>query len=312
MANYAIMRCAKLKTMGGVSGSLQHNFRERETLNADEARTPENEHLAASSTSEAMGLLREKLPEKRRKDAVVCVEYLFTTSPEWAKAASEAAQARFFENSMKWLEKKYGAANVITATIQRDETTPHLSAFVVPITRDNRLSAKEFIGNKAKMSADQDTFAAAVKEVGLERGIKGSKAKHQSIRQYYSRVNSSERGQIKQEHVTQMAVDLKPKVLKKSWFGNTEENPDITARRFISKHFEPLVRTLRSTREELDSEKLRNEMLNKQAAKVPSNLRPQEVEQVLSLASKQKRDHQKAQRQKTREQDRDRGKDISR
>lgn len=191
MVNYAIMRCAKLKTMGGIASSLQHNFRERETANADAERTPDNVHLAASSTAEAMGKLRERLPEKRRKDAVVTVEYLFTTSPEWAENASEAAQARFFERSIEWLENKYGAENVIAATIQRDETTPHLSAFVVPITKDGRLSAKEFIGNKAKMSADQTSFAEAVEEVGLKRGVKGSKAKHQTIRQYYAKINET-------------------------------------------------------------------------------------------------------------------------
>jgi len=102
MANYAIMRCAKLKSMASVASSLQHNFRERETLNADAEKTPDNEHLAASSTAEAMEQLRDLLPEKRRKDAVVAVEYLFTTSPEWAESSSEAAQARFFEKSIEW------------------------------------------------------------------------------------------------------------------------------------------------------------------------------------------------------------------
>ena len=48
---------------------------------------------------------------------------------------------------------------------------PHLSAFVVPLTQDGRLSAKEFIGGRSKMREDQSTYAESVKKLGLERGI---------------------------------------------------------------------------------------------------------------------------------------------
>ena len=179
MANYAIMRCAKLKPVGSVVKRFKQHFRARETLNADTSKTPDNEHLITSTKDKAMGMLRKKLPKRRRKDAVLVVEYLLTTSPEWAKNASEDDQRRFFECSIGWLQDKYGNENIIAASIQRDKTTPHLSAFVVPITKDGRLCAKEYIGGKSKMSADQDTFAKAVSELGLERGIRGSKAKHQ-------------------------------------------------------------------------------------------------------------------------------------
>ena len=296
MSNYAIMRCAKLKTMGGVASSLQHNFRERETLNADADRTPDNEHLSAQSTDEAMGQLRELLPEKRRKDAVIAVEYLFTTSPEWAKAASEAAQARFFVESMKWLENKYGAQNVITATIQRDETTPHLSAFVVPITGDGRLSAKEFIGNKAKMSADQTSFAEAVEEVGLKRGVKGSKARHQTISQYYARVNDSERGEIKQSKTEEVALDVQPRVLSKTLFTRDEETPEAIAERVLAKHILPLARATTALQSELQAEKKKNAWLHSEAAKIPSNIRPEEAQRLLDMASSQKREHQREER----------------
>ena len=296
MSNYAIMRCAKLKTMGGVASSLQHNFRERETANADAEKTPNNEHLAASSTAEAMGQLRELLPEKRRKDAVVAVEYLFATSPEWAKTASGAAQATFFNKSMEWLENKYGAENVITATIQRDETTPHLSAFVVPITEDGRLSAKEFIGNKAKMSADQTSFAEAVQEVGLKRGVKGSKARHQTIRQYYARVNDSERGEIKQSKAEEVALDVQPKVLNKTLFTRDEETPKAIAERVLTKHILPLARATAALQSELQAEKKKNTWLNSEAAKIPSNIRPEEAQRLLDMASSQKRERQREER----------------
>lgn len=187
---YAIMRCKKLSSMGSVASSLQHCYRERETPNAVPEKTPQNQHGKAKSTDEAMGRLRELLPAKRRKDAVLAVEYLMTASPGWWEKATNAEQLQFFNQAHKWLASKYGAQNVFVATIHKDETSPHLSAFVVPLTKEGRLSAKEFIGNRTQMSADQTSFAEAVRHLGLERGVEGSKARHTSIADYYRRVGS--------------------------------------------------------------------------------------------------------------------------
>jgi hypothetical protein len=115
-----------------------------------------------------------------------------TASPEWWKSATTEQQEKFFNRCVAWLGDKYGRENILVATIHRDETSPHLSAFVVPLTADKRLSAKEFIGNKTKMSEDQTTFADKMKDLGLQRGIKGSKAKHQTIREYYAHANATE------------------------------------------------------------------------------------------------------------------------
>ena len=212
---YAIMRCAKKSSMGAVARSLKHCFREAPTPNADPTRTHQNEHLFAKNTDEAMGRLRELLPEKRRKDAVVCVEYLMTASPEWWKNAPEEQRQKFFYRAEKWLAEKYGEQNIVTLSIHKDETSPHVSAFVVPLTADGRLSAKDFIGNKIKMSADQTSFAEKMKDIGLERGIKGSKARHQTIREYYALANSVETPKTPQIDVPE------PKLLEgKAAYGN--------------------------------------------------------------------------------------------
>ena len=42
--SFAILRLQKLKSFADVGGSLSHNYRNRETLNADDARTHLNEH----------------------------------------------------------------------------------------------------------------------------------------------------------------------------------------------------------------------------------------------------------------------------
>ncbi|RYZ90779.1 MAG: plasmid recombination enzyme [Proteobacteria bacterium] len=237
---YAIMRAKKLATAGGVAASLKHHFRERPTPNADADRTPENtQHGPASSTSQAMGQLRELLPEKRRKDAVLAVEYLMTASPEWWKSASQVHQDEFFARSLTWLKDKYGAQNVFVATVHRDEKSPHLAAFVVPMTVDGRLSAKEFIGNRDKMRSDQTSFAEAVRDLGLERGIEGSKARHQRIQQHY--------GQLERPPVTLPRLNpdhLKPKVLQKGLFRSTVEGPDLVAERvakLFDRHYQPAV-----------------------------------------------------------------------
>jgi len=209
MAAYAIMRCKKLSGMGSVAAALKHCYRERETPNADAERTPDNEHRAARSTDEAMGRLRKLLPEKRRKDAVLAVEYVMTASPEWWKSASQEQQAAFFDRAHKWLADKYGADRIITASIHRDETTPHLSAFVVPLTQDGRLSAKEFIGGRDKMRADQTSFAEAVRDLGLERGIEGSKARHTRIRAFYEALERPQVG-----HVTISPEAVQPRAYK--------------------------------------------------------------------------------------------------
>lgn len=246
---YAIMRAKKLATVGGVAASLKHNFRERETPNVNADRTSENtQHGPASSTSQAMSQLRALLPEKRRKDAVLAVEYLMTASPEWWKSASQVHQDEFFARSLNWLKDKYGAQNVLVATVHRDEKSPHLAAFVLPMTVDGRLSAKEFIGNRDKMRSDQTSFAEAVRDLGLERGIEGSKARHQRIQQHY--------GQLERPPVTLPRLNpdhLKPKVLQKGLFRSTVEGPELVAERvakLFDRHYQPAVEQASVTAQE--------------------------------------------------------------
>ena len=191
MPNYAIMRCKKIKSFGCGASSMQHNFRERKTDNADSERTPSNIHLKAENTNQAMKSWREQLPEKYRKDAVMMVEYVMSASPEWMKNATGKQKDEFFKCSMDWLKKKYGDKNIVVATVQKDESTPHLSAFVVPLTKEGKLSAKEFIGGRTKLRNDQSTYANDVAHLGLTRGIEGSTAKHQRVKTHYAQINKS-------------------------------------------------------------------------------------------------------------------------
>lgn len=187
--SFAILRTAKLKSFGEIGGSLSHNYRDRPTPNANPQQTPNNEHSLQNAES-VMTAIKDKLPEKRRKDAVLCIEYLITASPDWT-GWDESDEQKYFGDAKKWLEDRHGKENVIATTIHRDESTPHLVAYVVPLV-DGKLNAKKFLGGREKLSKMQTDFADNVgKSVGLVRGLEGSKAEHQTIKQYYANVNTA-------------------------------------------------------------------------------------------------------------------------
>lgn len=183
MANMAILRVQKIKTVASLAARGKHNFRERETLNADADRTALNSGIGAKSTAELVSKVADLLPQKRRKDAVIGLEYLITASPEhfgadWRETKNHGMA--YFNDAIKWLAKRHGAENIVCATVHLDESTPHLAAFVVPKTKDGRLSAKDFVGGSKVLTNMQTDFASAVGlKHGLERGIERSKAVHQ-------------------------------------------------------------------------------------------------------------------------------------
>ena len=191
---YAILRTEKLKTMGNIGGSLAHNYRTRDTPNAVPERLHLNTHDMASA-DEVKAAIVAQLPEKRRSDAVLCVEYFIGASPDYFTDADPKGE-RYFATAVEWLKERHGADNVVATSVHHDETSPHLVAYVVPLDKNGKLNAKAFLGGRAKLTAMQTDFARAVGQHGLERGIEGSKAKHQSIRDYYAKVQQAESAEL--------------------------------------------------------------------------------------------------------------------
>ena len=191
---YAILRTEKLKTMGNIGGSLAHNYRTRDTPNAVPERLHLNTHDMASA-DEVKAAIVAQLPEKRRSDAVLCVEYFIGASPDYFTDTDPKGE-RYFATAVEWLKERHGADNVVATSVHHDETSPHLVAYVVPLDKDGKLNAKAFLGGRAKLTAMQTDFARAVGQHGLERGIEGSKAKHQSIRDYYAKVQQAESAEL--------------------------------------------------------------------------------------------------------------------
>jgi hypothetical protein len=191
MMKYAIIRMQKLKSVVAVRRSLQHSYRDQDTPNADPERAQTNTHLGALSSANALEKFNAALPDKIRSNAVLCVEFLVTASPEKMKEMTKEQQNAYFDAALQFIEEKHGWQNVICAGIHRDETTPHMYAYVVP-KKDGKLNCRAFYGEKDALSKLQSDFAEHVgKKHELERGIKGSKAKHTSIKKFYADLNKT-------------------------------------------------------------------------------------------------------------------------
>lgn len=107
---------------------------------------------------------------KTRANSVLALDTLYTASPEFFQGKTNEENDKFFRDCLRFHESHFG--HIISAVVHYDETTPHLHVISVPLTQDGRLSARDVIGNKAKMSKTQDSFFEQVgRNYGLERGI---------------------------------------------------------------------------------------------------------------------------------------------
>ncbi|WP_082418906.1 MobV family relaxase [Massilibacterium senegalense] len=109
---------------------------------------------------------------KIRQDAIRHVDGIITSNDKFFENMSDSEIKVFFEHSLEFIKKEYGEENLLYATIHLDEKTPHMHFGLVPLTKDGRLSAKEVLGNKRKLSALQDKYNAFVNEKGydMDRG----------------------------------------------------------------------------------------------------------------------------------------------
>jgi Plasmid recombination enzyme len=201
---YAIARIAKLK-QANIAGSGMHVSRGRNTPNADRFKLEDNQTLIHNNDrhlplSEVVHNKIHSVGQQRkiRTDAVHCVEILLTASPEYFRPDDpsrygdyqSAELADWTEATVQWLKKEYGD-KIVRAELHRDEATPHIHAYLVPTDENGQLNCKKIFGGRAKMFAFQDSYAAAMKPLGLERGIRNSQAEHTTVKDYYSVVNSA-------------------------------------------------------------------------------------------------------------------------
>ena len=85
----------------------------------------------------------------------------------------------------QWLDNEYGD-RIVRAELHLDEATPHIHAYLVTLDERGKLNCRGLFGGREKLSKFQDSYAEAMSSLGLERGIKGSRAKHTAVKQYAS------------------------------------------------------------------------------------------------------------------------------
>ena len=179
---------------------------ERRELNKEFIDFPdgvENRTQAIQHRIEHAGITR-----KIRKNQVRALQVMLSGTPEdMLRLQNEGRIDGWCQSNIEWLQDTFGKENVVSAVLHMDEKTPHIHATVVPIVTGERRKAKQEENNGKKkyrkkpkdtvrlcaddvMTRDnlerfQDTYAEKMRKYGLERGIKGSDARHISTPQYY-------------------------------------------------------------------------------------------------------------------------------
>lgn len=204
MPQFAIHRAEKLTSWASLKRVGRHNHRLGEIPNAVPEKGPLNEVLAGSDDVQAD--VRAKItaagldPAKLRKNGVIAVELLFSASPEFFRPGGqgygEYDQGRldtWKQATLDHLAKRWGPDRVANAILHLDEATPHIQAVIVPIDTTPRkkgasvrLNAAKWFDGTPRLQALQDAYFEDVRHLGLERGIRGSKAQHKPVRRAYA------------------------------------------------------------------------------------------------------------------------------
>lgn len=93
-----------------------------------------------------------------RKDSTRFVDTLITASPEFFKDMTHDKMVEYFQRAVEFMKGKIRPDMIFSAVVHLDEKTPHMHLCFVPLTEDNRLTAKEILGNRVKLSKWQDEF----------------------------------------------------------------------------------------------------------------------------------------------------------
>lgn len=234
---YAIARLKKLKR-GNISGSASHTARERETPNADP--TQKNIRfigsLAPEERLEDLVLAKIGDSEQKRKirtDAVYCVELLLSASPSYFRPDCPT-QAGYYEPQKldewleathQWLADEYGN-RIVRAELHLDEATPHIHAYFVPLDDEGQLRCNHFFDGRQKIHEFQDSYYQTMRLIGLERGIRGSKAQHQDIKDFYRIVEEGRDLEVDELS----AAQLKAKAADRDRANQRKEEMEATAK----------------------------------------------------------------------------------
>ena len=206
------------KSPSNEAAMTAHIARTQMPPNADPSRTHLNRELIAfpegvADRTQAINyrLAHAGLTRKIGKNQVKVIRVMLTGSPEDMKRIeAERKLDQWCADNLAWLNKTFGADNVVSAVLHLDESTPHIHAAVVPIVTGERRKVKEKripdkpgkkkyrkknpdairlcnddVMSRVKLKEYQDTYAEAMAGYGLQRGIDGSVARHISTQEFY-------------------------------------------------------------------------------------------------------------------------------
>jgi len=211
LAQHAILRFEKHK--GNPARPLEaHHERQKEKYSSnpdiDTTKSKYNFHIVKPE-GRYYHFIQNRIEQagcRTRKDSTRFVDTLITASPEFFKGKSPKEIQAFFQRAADFLIQRVGRENIVSAVAHMDEHTPHMHLTFVPLTKDNRLCAKEILGNRASLSRWQDDFHACMVEKysDLERGESASKTgrKHIPTRLFKQAVSLS-----KQAKAIEAALD---------------------------------------------------------------------------------------------------------
>ena len=205
------------KKAKGASDARMSDHIERRVIasNVDPTRTHLNRELAqlpegVTERDEAIahriksaGIKRKITPDQVRAIRVM----LSGTHEDMMKIQQDGRIDEWCDDSMQWLHKTFGKENTVSAVLHMDETTPHIHATIVPIVTGERRKAKQKkqtegkrtyrkktdaarlcaddVLNRDRLVAYHDDYAKVMERYGLQRGVRGSEARHTTTAQYY-------------------------------------------------------------------------------------------------------------------------------
>lgn len=205
------------KSPGNESAMTDHIERKEIAPNVDATRIHLNQELVefpegAKNRTEAIThrIKDAELSRKVGKNQVQVIRVMLSGSTEdMLRIQSEGKLNDWCKDNIAWLHKEFGKENLVAATLHLDEDVPHIHASIVPIVKGERRQKKsnkkieppkkqykkkktdrprlcaDDVMARAKLTQYQDTYANAMAKYGLERGIKGSEARHISTSEHY-------------------------------------------------------------------------------------------------------------------------------
>ena len=181
------------------TGASDHIERKTIPKNADPTRTHLNRELVefsdgVSDRTEAIshrirtaGIKRKITPDQVRAIRIV----LSGTHEDMMKIQDEGRLDEWCDDNLQWLHYTFGKENTVSAVLHMDEHTPHIHATVVPIVTGKRRKANtvrlcaDDVLTREKLVTYHDSYAKAMEKYGLQRGVRGSEARHTTTAQYY-------------------------------------------------------------------------------------------------------------------------------